>query len=122
MQIKLQQVERTLARQCVIFMNTTPMCQILDSSPIPKQGGSNAQAVRKLGYTVLNMAPHRLIQEEVKFNAFGGERKWKRVPPPKHTHTHTAILREGMEMKLCIIFRRKLCLCISVIIKQFTTD
>lgn len=66
MQIKLQQVERTLARQCVTFMNTTPMCQNLDSSTIPKQGGSNVHAVQKLGYAVLNMAPHRLIQEEVK--------------------------------------------------------
>lgn len=66
MQIKLQQVKRTLARQYVIFMNTTPMCQNLDFSPIPKQRGSNDHAVQKLGYAVLNMAPHRLIQEEVK--------------------------------------------------------
>lgn len=86
MQIKLQQVKRTLARQYVIFMNTTPMCQNLDSSPIPKQGGSYIHAVQKLGYTVLNMAPHRLIQEEVKL-MHSGERKrereseWRRVPP-----------------------------------------
>lgn len=77
MQIKLQQVERTLARQYVIFMNTTPMCQNLDSSPFPKQGGSNIHAVQKLGYTVLNMAPHRLIQEEVKL-MLGRERERER--------------------------------------------
>lgn len=33
-------------------------------------------------------------------------------------HMHATVLREGKEMKLCIIFRRKLCLCISVIIKN----
>lgn len=66
MQIKLQHIKRTSARQYVIFITTTPMCQNLDSSPIPKQGDGNIHAVQKLGYTVLNMAPHRQIQEEVK--------------------------------------------------------
>lgn len=113
MQILLQQVKRTLARQYVIFMNTTPMCQNLDSSPIPKQGGSDIHAVQKLGYTVLNMAPHRLIQEEVTLMHLREKVGESCVP---------AVLKEGMEMKLCIIFRRKLCLCISVIIKQFRTD
>lgn len=74
MQIQLLQVKRTFARQYVIFMNTTPMCQNLDSSPIPKQGGSNVHAVQKVGYAVLNMAPHRLIQEEVK-RMHSGERE-----------------------------------------------
>lgn len=66
MQIKTpRQVEGTLSRQCVIFMNTTPMCQSLGFSSNPKTG-SGVHAVQKLGYAVLNMAPHRLIQEEVK--------------------------------------------------------
>lgn len=113
MQIKLQQVKRTLVRQYVIFMNTTPMCQNLDSSPIQKQGGSNVHAVQKVGYTVLNMAPHRLIQEEVKL-MHSGERG--SVPPLRDS------IKGEREMKLCIIFRRKLCMYISVIIKQFKPD
>lgn len=75
MQIKLQQVAGTSAGDSVIFMKTTPMCQNLDTSPIPKQGGSAAHAVQKLGYTVLNMAPHRLIQEEVKLMHSGEEER-----------------------------------------------
>lgn len=45
-------------------MKTTPMCQNLDSSSIPKQGAT-VQTVQKLGYAVLNTAAQRLIQEEV---------------------------------------------------------
>lgn len=65
MQIKDPKSETgTLVRQSVIFMKTTPMCQTWDSSAIPKQGGSSVHAAQKLGYTVLNMASHRLVQEE----------------------------------------------------------
>lgn len=66
-------------------MTTTPMCQNLDSSPIPKRGGSDNHAVRKLGYTELNMAPHRLIQEEVKLMLRREGESGREFSPPRNS-------------------------------------
>lgn len=91
MQIKLQHIKRTLARQYVIFITTTPMCQNLDSSPIPKQGDSNIHAVQKLGYTVLNMAPHRLIREEVKLLHPGERAREREIEGGGESPPHNSI-------------------------------
>lgn len=85
--------------------------------PNPKTGeGASVHAVQKLGYAVLNTAARRLTQEEVKLMHSTG--RGERHPP--HTHTHRAALQRGG--KFALFLEGKLCLCISVIIKQFSTD